>query len=363
MILNFGEKIKQLRTEKGMTQETLANFLGVTFQTISKWERCETYPDITILPAISTFFNITTDDLLGVDTLKKEEKINEYINIYDNMRFKDSPYTFEKLSSAVKEFPGDYRLLIRYMEMLIKEKTFKDNPEYERASGELISIYDNIQKYCVDDDIRMWAKRLISQHLHSKSYLTEIEVYQEQCEDILRGMPNLTDTKEYLSTMLIADYEKHRIACSNAIEKELYLLENTVKHYCNRQESPQFKIEALNKMNKILDIFYTDGNYGYLWINIIYNYGNLGCLYYDLGDTENALINLRKSAELANKYDSLPPVTERYSQFFEDTKFEKTVRGKTMCERMKIYMTEKYNFPDKYKASDEFKEIIDLLND
>ncbi len=362
MTVHFGEKIKQLRAEKGITQDTLAKFLGVTFQTISKWEREETYPDITMLPAVAAFFNTTTDDLLGIDTLKKEEQIQEYLSIYENMRFKDSPYTFGKLSEAIKEFPGDYRLLVRYMERLIAEKTFKHNPDYEKVSQELVSIYENIQSHCTDDNIRMWSKRLISQHLHSKAFLTGIDVYQEQCEEILQGMPNLIDSKEYVSTMLISDHEKHRLACSKAIEKELYILDNTVAHYCNRQDSLPFRIEALNKIISVLDIFYTDGNYGHLWLNQIYNYGNLGRFYCENGDNENALKALKQSAEYARKYDSLPPVTERYSQFFENTAYEKTVRGKTMCERMKIFMTEKYNLPDSFIQTAEFKEIINILN-
>ena len=75
MTIYFGENLKRLRKEKELTQETLADFLGVSFQTISKWERGETYPDITMLPIISRFFNTTVDDLLGVDKAKKEEKI------------------------------------------------------------------------------------------------------------------------------------------------------------------------------------------------------------------------------------------------------------------------------------------------
>ncbi len=363
MTVNFGKRIKQLRTEKGLTQEKLADVLGVAFQTISKWEREETYPDITILPAIAAFFNVTTDDLLGIDTLKKEKKIQEYLSIYENMRFKDSPYTFNRLSEAVKEFPGDYRLLVRYMEKLMGEKTFKQNPDYEKVAQELVAIYENIQSHCTDDNIRMWAKRLISQHLHSKSFLTGIEVYQEQCEDILQGMPNLIDSKEYVSTMLISDHEKHRLACSKAIEKELYILDNTIAHYCNRQDSLQFRIDALNKTITVLDIFFTDGNYGHLWINQIYNYGNLGRFYFENGETANALKALKQSAKYAKKYDALPPVTERYSQFFENTAYEKTLRGKTMCERMKIFMTEKYNLPDSFKATDGFKEIIDILSE
>lgn len=53
MTVYFSENLKRLRKEKNITQETLADYLGVSFQAVSKWEWGETYPDITMLPALS----------------------------------------------------------------------------------------------------------------------------------------------------------------------------------------------------------------------------------------------------------------------------------------------------------------------
>ena len=64
MTIYLGENIKKLRREKGITQETLAEFLGVTFQSVSNWERGESYPDITMLPEIAGFFKVSVDELL-----------------------------------------------------------------------------------------------------------------------------------------------------------------------------------------------------------------------------------------------------------------------------------------------------------
>ncbi len=73
MELNFGENIKRLRKSRDLTQEALADELGVSAQSVSKWECGYGYPDITQLPAIANFFGVSIDELLNNDkaSLKK----------------------------------------------------------------------------------------------------------------------------------------------------------------------------------------------------------------------------------------------------------------------------------------------------
>lgn len=56
MTIHLNENIKRLRLERGLTQEKLAEHLGVTFQSVSRWERGEAYPDITMLTCLAGFF-------------------------------------------------------------------------------------------------------------------------------------------------------------------------------------------------------------------------------------------------------------------------------------------------------------------
>ena len=66
MNLNFAENVKQLRKAKEITQEKLADTLGVTGQTVSRWELGICYPDLELLPAIANFFGVSIDRLLSI---------------------------------------------------------------------------------------------------------------------------------------------------------------------------------------------------------------------------------------------------------------------------------------------------------
>ena len=64
--MKTGAIIKKLRTDRHIKQESFAEALGVSVQTVSRWENDVNYPDIAMLPLIAMYFHVTTDYLLGV---------------------------------------------------------------------------------------------------------------------------------------------------------------------------------------------------------------------------------------------------------------------------------------------------------
>ena len=72
-MLYLSGNLKKYRMKKGLTQEDVAGFLGVTPQSVSKWERGECYPDITFLPALASIFETSMDLLFEMDTVRTEE--------------------------------------------------------------------------------------------------------------------------------------------------------------------------------------------------------------------------------------------------------------------------------------------------
>jgi len=72
-MLYLPENLKKYRIMKNLTQEDVAEYLGITAQSVSKWERGESYPDITFLPALANIFETSIDLLIGMDSIRAEE--------------------------------------------------------------------------------------------------------------------------------------------------------------------------------------------------------------------------------------------------------------------------------------------------
>ncbi len=83
MLICLGENIRSLRMANGITQEQFGYELGVSAQAVSRWENGATYPDITMLPMIADFFDVTLDELMGRG---REIDISERESFFKNMR-------------------------------------------------------------------------------------------------------------------------------------------------------------------------------------------------------------------------------------------------------------------------------------
>ena len=73
--MDIGKQIRTLRLTKGVTQEELASYLGVSCQAVSKWETQTSTPDIALLPNIAVFFGITIDELFQLPNEAEFERI------------------------------------------------------------------------------------------------------------------------------------------------------------------------------------------------------------------------------------------------------------------------------------------------
>ena len=115
MNVKIGKQIKLLRNRDGVTQDRLAEALGVTSQAISKWENEIGYPDIEYIVPIANFFNVTVDALFEHDRSETESKINQYCEKLDEMHrgWENVNSRIDLARQALAEFPAEEKLLVR----------------------------------------------------------------------------------------------------------------------------------------------------------------------------------------------------------------------------------------------------------
>lgn len=159
MSLSLGKKISELRKEKGITQEELADKLGVSPQAVSKWENDLSCPDIMSLPDIADIFGITIDELFGKtkqkltlqpsDQRKNPDDIILYVNIQskkgDRMQFQlPIPLVKAIISIGILDNTSGDNMMkhIDFNQLLgLVEKGFIGKlVEIETAKGDIIEV-------------------------------------------------------------------------------------------------------------------------------------------------------------------------------------------------------------------------------
>ena len=153
MELKIGENIKRLRKAKDISQEDFAKLLGVSSQSVSRWENGVCYPDMELLPALAQFFKLSVDELLGTGDLEKSRRYNE-INetwAHNNAAGKNAENA-ALMRKALRNFPNDALLLVQLSTSL--EKLEGNEEERRRNLRESIAIQEQILRFGEDSEVR-----------------------------------------------------------------------------------------------------------------------------------------------------------------------------------------------------------------
>ncbi|MBR4961737.1 MAG: helix-turn-helix transcriptional regulator, partial [Clostridia bacterium] len=115
-MIEFYNKLKAHRKSKNITQEQLAGYLGVSPQAVSRWECGTACPDISMLPQLADFFEITVDEMLGVDEQEKHREIDAIVSetsaLIDH-NITENP--IRVLREGLNRYPNNDRLLCTLM--------------------------------------------------------------------------------------------------------------------------------------------------------------------------------------------------------------------------------------------------------
>ena len=119
MQIKIGARLRQLRLEKGITQEQLAEAFGVSAQAVSRWENDTAYPDITLLPGLAIYFETSTDALMGMDELRNMQLVIKLHGDVNRLVMEgDTQGAVALIRDALRIYPDDAGLLMTLGETL-----------------------------------------------------------------------------------------------------------------------------------------------------------------------------------------------------------------------------------------------------
>lgn len=113
-VLKISENIVRMRREKGVTQDELAEFLGVTKASVSKWETKQSFPDILLLPQLASYFDITVDELLGYEPQLSREQIRvRYHKLAEDFANRPFEEVMQESEAMVRKYYSCYPFLLQ----------------------------------------------------------------------------------------------------------------------------------------------------------------------------------------------------------------------------------------------------------
>lgn len=363
MKLNIGETIKRLRKEKEITQEEFAEVLGVSCQSVSRWENSSCYPDIELIPTIASFFGISTDKLMGIDEITEKENIEKYLERFQLAISKGEINECIAIArEGVKEYPNNYVLLDKLMYALFVSGDDDGNiPEWkenmEKYDAEITALGERIMKYCPDQNLRLEAtSRLAFHHILQGRKELGKKIYEtfppmELCKENQMWWALEKEEKlPFLQKAIMESYESLRsfiwlLADADIVDVETEFIAIT-------------KIFDLEKL--ILDGNRPKNSWGDVWLDF-----DIAKRYALMGDYDNMYKHLYLAVDEAKAFDEFTD-EQKYSAILvgeiteRRTDFE-TADTRPLCEilRDKWLLHDEF---DSVRDTDEFKAVIDLLN-
>ncbi|HBL84706.1 MAG: hypothetical protein A2Y17_11275 [Clostridiales bacterium GWF2_38_85] len=351
----IGEKIKSFRKKREITQEQLAQYLNISFQSVSKWECGDAYPDVTMLPKIALFFRVTTDELLCIDKLKEQEEVEEYLKRKEELLSRGhTKEAIVEMREANAKYPGNFKIMYELSYAIQTDAFAVPDREYQHnAWKEIVSIGEKIRTECRDDTIR---QDIIEVMTYAYKFLGEKEKAVKLINENLSG---LWISRERMLELvlegddLIKQRQQNLLTFTELCSWEMY--------YLSEDFVPEDRIVVLENIIKMNSMIFTDGNYGYYHILIPNFHINAMNINLNLGNNEKALENLRSATDHAFAFDNLKPFTPYTAPLINKTIYGNLVtsqKGNQAYNLLKQLDDERY---DVIRNMHEFMEIYENL--
>lgn len=356
--IKIGEVIKSLRRNKNITQEQLANLIGVSTPAVSKWESGTSYPDITVLPILANYFEVTIDELLNYkNELSKEEieeifkecealiqngKIDESLDLCEKyIRKYSSNYELKFNLSAIytlaavtetSDTDKHKKIVSRNIEILLD---IVDNTnEIKEKEGSLIQLSSQYMLMNQSDKAEEMLKKIYKPEYDPRVMLPIIYLSQDKVEE----------AKKLLQEILHNALNEAKISCMSLAMSYYNYKDNMDEEDIDFEKAQKYYELALGveKLTPEMNMTYTI-------------YSQLAHMYMKKKDSKNSIKCLRKMLDYVRDVNINNRVQINDIWCFDKLE-EKTIKMKTNFYE-NIIVSLKEGFSD-FIGNKEFEEII-----
>lgn len=342
--MELNNKLKELRISRNMTQEAVAEHLGVSSQTVSKWERGLLSPDIALLPKIALLFKCSIDSMFDMESAWGDEHRRRFeAKIRELFVKKDYEGVYRTFLCKIELNPDNYTYYPDVMLHVLRKKMYnKDHVE------KMISLADRAEKYCTDDDIRNEIYRVMIQ-ICSES---DDPTIKDKSKYYYKKLPKLRHSRE-IYAKLVMDGEEYRLQVKKNIIYLIDLAECAVRQLILPDMPPE---EMLFYYKKAAALYETilDGKYaGFYDPPLLYDYYEIASIYVKLGKPEKARDYIDLILKALEKH-MIETEKENKSRLLYSATLHNTVSSDELCKKLLQNML-------KVPELEQFKdEILDI---
>lgn len=367
MMLKLGENVKRLRIQKKLTQEQLADILGVSAQAISRWEHGTTYPDITLLPTIASYFEVTIDELMSMEDFKSEKRLNSFWKKYNENGSKGLVIeNIQLLRNELKLCPNNCTLLYE----LVCQLTFcqfdcdgKDLSEEElnRNRTEAIEIGNRILSFCTDPEI-------INSTIKEMCYIFKWLGNTEKAMEYAKKLPSIWNSSTAVFSDVYEGPEKIKILQQDILAYA-QAMHFSIRHladleYKDSSLTTWERIEIIQKAISVFELVYDDRDYLFDSVYISQCHRYIAAMAMLEGDHELALSSLENAAEFAIMSDTLPEKANHTSRLVNKLQYNvlDTRKNYAFSNCLELHDKMQWNRYDAIRDDKRFTDILDKIS-
>lgn len=346
--MKINKIIKKKRTTLGMTQEQVADYLGVSTPAVNKWEKGSCYPDITLLPALARLLKVDLNTLLSFNDDLSEKEIGDFLNeLYEVVSTKGFETAYEVAIDKIQQFPNCYKLILNTANILSGMICMFGVENKESYEGEIEALYVRVLE-SEDSEVKNQAiSMLINIYLERAEY--------EKAQSCIDKLPTVTYDKKRLQGSLYTkkgEFDKaselfnHKLieATTEIFTILISMMEIALKD--GRKEDAKYFAEVVEKTTELYDLWDYNGQVGYFQ------------LYSAEKDADNFVIVLNKMLEAMKK-----PWNPSKSKLYSNMKVNQSEEGfeqfiDTFVNTLKNDVEGELGF---VKDNEDFNELINNI--